>query len=89
MCFEACFEWGAPLVRLMVAHGSALLMEADEAVGEVEAGVVVEEIAQGVVVLFGAEGEAADDGMDGLRGAVAEQCGECVADGIQFPLHEA
>ena len=73
----------------MVAHGSALLMEADEAVGEVEAGVVVEEIAQGVVVLFGAEGEAADEVVDELRGMVAEPCGECVADGIQFPLHEA
>ena len=62
--------------------------EDNEAVGEAEAGVVVEEIAQGLEVLFGAEGEAADDGVDGLRGAVAEQCDECVADGIQLPLRE-
>ena len=73
----------------MVAHGSALLMEADEAVDEVKTGVVGEEIVHGLPVLFGIEGEATDDGVDGLRGAVAEQCGESVADGIQILLHEA
>ena len=46
--------------------------EDNEAVGEAEAGVVGEEIGQGLEVLFGAEGEAADDGVKGLRGAVAE-----------------
>ena len=56
----------------MEAHGSPLLVEGDEAIGEVEAGVVGEEIAQGLEVLFGAEGEAADHGVKGLRGAVAE-----------------
>ena len=73
----------------MVAHGSALLMEADEAVGEVEAGVVGEEIVQGFVVLFVVEGEAADEVVDELRSAVAEPCDECVTDDIQLPLHEA
>ena len=73
----------------MVAYGSALLMEADEAVDEVKTGVVGEEIVHGLPVLFGIEGEAVDEVVDELRGMVAEPCGECVADGIQFPLHEA